>query len=64
MPENRGVSALASLWCGGALLVLASVGAAQEAQYPRKGNIEITVLWPAVIRFRRITPEATSYTKM
>src|SRR5436190_1037207 len=47
MPENRGVSALASLWCGGALLVLASVGGAQEAQYPRKGNIEITVLFPA-----------------
>ncbi len=47
MPENRGVSALASLLCGGALLVLASVGAAQEAQYPRKGNIEITVLFPA-----------------
>ena len=47
MPENRGVSALTRLWCCGALLVLASVGAAQEAQYPRRGNIEITVLFPA-----------------
>ena len=50
MPKDQGLRALAKLrWsiCGGALFVLASWGVAQETPYPRKGSIEITVLFPA-----------------
>jgi tripartite-type tricarboxylate transporter receptor subunit TctC len=50
MPKDHRLRALSTRWwclCGGALLVFASLGAAQEAPYPRKGSIEITVLFPA-----------------
>ena len=56
--------ALALFCCAMTASVLVSYIAIPAMKRDPSGAIAITELCPEVVRFRRITPEATSYTKI
>ncbi len=56
--------ALALFCCATTASVAVSYMVKPAMKREPSGAIEITVLCPAVVRLRRITPDATSYTKM
>ena len=64
MAEVKVNGALALFCCAITASVAVSYMVNPAMKREPSGAIEITVLCPAVVRLRRITPEATSYTKM